>query len=75
MGEEPRWRLDLNDDATITFDESTKTITGEAGDLGRYPALEIDGRTLHVSGGHAPPLGKWYVTQRVPPFTLTAGTA
>lgn len=64
-GEPTRWRMNLADDATITFDESTKTITkistGETCDLGDYPSLAIDGATLFVSSGHAPKLGKWYI--------------
>ncbi|HEY7054844.1 MAG TPA: hypothetical protein VH496_22330 [Mycobacterium sp.] len=60
-----RWRLNLADDATITFDEATQTITkvstGETCRLGDYPAFAADGNTLFVTSGHAPKLGKWYV--------------
>ena len=68
MSREPRWRLDLDDDATITFDDANQTVTkistGETCDLRRYPTLEVDGRTLHVTSGHAPPLGKWYISDK-----------
>ncbi|HZQ33389.1 MAG TPA: hypothetical protein VFB19_16870 [Mycobacterium sp.] len=60
-----RWRMNLADDATITFDEATKMITkistGETCDLGDYPSFVRDGDTLFVSSGHAQKLGKWYV--------------
>ena len=60
-----RWRLNLADDATITFDPEASTITkistGETCYLGDYPDFAIDGQTLFVSSGHAPKLGKWYV--------------
>lgn len=63
----PRWRLDIDDDTTITFDAATRTITkvktGESCCLGDYPsfAVEEPGRVF-VSSSHAPPIGKWYVT-------------
>ena len=42
---EPRWRLDLDDDGTITFDRTTATITkietGERCHLGAYPSLPL----------------------------------
>ncbi len=61
-----RWRLDLADDTTIRFDRATQTITkvktGETCYLGDYPSFAIDGGTLWVSSGHAPTLGKWYVS-------------
>jgi hypothetical protein len=64
-GELTRWRLNLADDSTITFDEATSTITkistGETCDLGDYADFVKDGGTLFVSSGHAPQLGKWYV--------------
>ena len=60
-----RWRLNLADDSTITFDEATQTITkvstGETCCLGDYPSFVKDGATLFVTSGHAPKLGKWYV--------------
>lgn len=60
-----RWRLNLDDDSTITFDAATQTLTkigtGETCYLGDYPSLAVDGDTLFVSSGHAPKLGKWYV--------------
>lgn len=64
---EPRWRLDLDDDATITFDRATQTITkvttGESCRLGDYPTFAIEEpRWLRVRSSHAPPIGKWYVT-------------
>ncbi len=64
---EPRWRLDLDDDATITFDRATQTITkvatGESCHLGDYPTFAIEEpRWLRVRSSHAPPIGKWYVT-------------
>ncbi len=66
MGDElTRWRMNLADDSTITFDEATQTITkistGEKCYLGDYPSFAVDGETLFVSSGHAPNLGKWYV--------------
>jgi hypothetical protein len=63
----PRWRLDVEDDATITFDRTTQTITkkktGESCYLGDYRAFAFEepGHAF-VSSSHAPPLGKWYVT-------------
>ncbi len=64
---EPRWRLDLDDDGTITFDRTTATITkietGESCHLGAYPSFAVDDpRYLRVTSSHAPPIGKWYVT-------------
>ena len=64
---EPRWRLDLDDDGTITFDHTTQTITkiktGESCHLGDYPSFAVEEpRYLRVSSSHAPPIGKWYVT-------------
>ena len=64
---EPRWRLDLDDDGTITFDPTTQTITkiktGESCYLGDYPSFAVEEpRYLRVSSSHAPPIGKWYVT-------------
>ena len=64
---EPRWRLDLGDDGTITFDPTTQTITkiktGESCYLGDYPSFAVqEPRYLRVSSSHAPPIGKWYVT-------------
>ena len=64
---EPRWRLDLNDDATVAFDRATQTITkiktGETCYLGDYSAFDVEGpRCLRVRSSHAPPIGKWYVT-------------
>lgn len=64
---EPRWRLDLDDDETVTFDPDaqtiTKTTTGESCYLGGYPSFALDEpRYLRVRSGHAPPIGKWYVT-------------
>ena len=64
---EPRWRLDLDDDGTITFDRTTQTITkirtGESCRLGDYPSFAVEEpRYLRVSSSHAPPIGKWYVT-------------
>ena len=60
-----RWRLNLADDSTVTFDEAAQTLTkvstGEICYLGDYPSFEVDGTTLFVSSGHAPRLGKWYV--------------
>ena len=42
-GFQPRWRLDLDDDGTITFDRTTQTITkiktGESCCLGDYPVV------------------------------------
>jgi hypothetical protein len=66
MGDElTRWRLNLGDDSTITFDEAaqtiTKTSTGEIGNLGDYPSFVVEGSTRFVESGHAPKLGKWYV--------------
>jgi hypothetical protein len=68
MGDfEPRWRLDLDDDGTVTFDRDTQTITkiksGESCCLGDYPTFSVEEpRYLRVSSSHAPPIGKWYVT-------------
>lgn len=64
---EPRWRLDLDDDGTVAFDQSTQTITkvrtGESCRLGEYPSFAVEGqRYLRVRSSHAPPIGKWYVT-------------
>lgn len=64
---QPRWRLDLNDDSTVTFDGTTRTITkistGESCNLGDYPSFAVEEpRFLRVSSSHAPPIGKWYVT-------------
>jgi hypothetical protein len=60
-----RWRLNLVDDGTITFDEGSSTITkistGETCYLGEYQSFAVEGTTLFVSSGHAPKLGKWYV--------------
>jgi hypothetical protein len=64
-GELTRWRLNLSDDTTITFDEATQTITkistGEVCHLGDDPTFAKEGATLFVTSGHAPKLGKWYV--------------
>ncbi len=64
-GELTRWRLNLADDSTITFDDATQTITkistGETCYLGDYPSYSTDGTMLFVTSGHAPKLGKWYV--------------
>jgi hypothetical protein len=68
MGDfEPRWRLDLDDDGTVTFDRDTQTITkiktGESCCLVDYPAFSVEEpRYLRVRSSHAPPIGKWYVT-------------
>jgi len=64
---EPRWRLDLDDDRTVTFDRATRTITkittGENCRLGDYPSFAVEEpRYLRVTSSHAPPIGKWYVT-------------
>ena len=64
---EPRWRLDLDDDATVAFDRTTQTITkiktGESCYLGDYRSFVVEEpRYLRVSSSHAPPVGKWYVT-------------
>lgn len=64
---QPRWQLDIPDDPTITFDRDTRTIakvgTGESCDLGSYPGFTIaEPDCLLVTSGHAPPIGKWYVT-------------
>ena len=44
---EPRWRLDLDDDGTITFDRTaakiTKIKTGESCHLGAYPSIRRRG--------------------------------
>jgi hypothetical protein len=60
-----RWRLNLGDDSTITFNEAAQTITkistGETCNLGDYPSFAVEGSTLFVESGHAPKLGKWYV--------------
>ncbi|HEX3283299.1 MAG TPA: hypothetical protein VHT50_01265 [Mycobacterium sp.] len=66
-GFEPRWRLDLDDDSTITFDGTTRTITkiatGESCNLGDYASFDVEEpRCLRVTSSHAPPIGKWYVT-------------
>jgi hypothetical protein len=64
MGDyEPRWRLDLDDDGTVTFDRDTQTITkiktGESCCLGDYPTFSVEEpRYLRVRGSHAPPIGK-----------------
>jgi hypothetical protein len=64
-GELTRWRLNLGDDSTITFDEAAQTITkistGETCHLGDYPSFAVEGSTLIAQSGHAPKLGKWYV--------------
>jgi hypothetical protein len=67
MDFQPRWRLDLDDDATIAFDYTTQTITkirtGESCCLGDYRSFAVEEpRYLRVSSSHAPPIGKWYVT-------------
>jgi hypothetical protein len=68
MGDfEPRWRLDLDDDGTVTFDRDTQTITKiktrESCCLGDYPTFSVEEpRYLRVRSSHAPPIGKWYVT-------------
>ena len=64
---EPRWRLDLDDDGTVAFDRTTRTIskisTGESCHLGDYPSFAVEEqRYLRVRSSHAPPIGKWYVT-------------
>jgi hypothetical protein len=64
---EPRWRLDLLDDSTVTFDRATCTLskiaTGESCNLGDYPSFAVEEpRYLRVTSSHAPPIGKWYVT-------------
>lgn len=64
---EPRWRLDLDDDGTVTFDRDTQTITkvatGESCYLGTYRSFTVEEpKWLHVTSSHAPPIGKWYVT-------------
>jgi hypothetical protein len=73
MGDETRWRLDLDDDATITFDETAHTITkiktGESCYLGDYSEFAVvraenASTTLFVTSGHAPKLGKWYVSDK-----------
>ena len=50
---EPRWRLDLDDDGTITFDRTTATITkietGESCHLGAYPSFAVEDRGTCVS--------------------------
>jgi hypothetical protein len=66
-GFQPRWRLDLDDDGTVTFDRTTQTITkirtGESCYLGDYRWFAVEEpRYLRVSSSHAPPIGKWYVT-------------
>lgn len=64
---QPRWRLDIPDDPTITFDRDTQIIakvrTGESCDLGSYSGFTIAAPDhLLVTSSHAPPIGKWYVT-------------
>jgi hypothetical protein len=64
---EPRWRLDLDDDATVRFDPDTQTLTkvstGESCFLGDYPSFAAEKPAcLRVRSSHAPPIGKWYVT-------------
>jgi len=64
---QPRWRLDLGDDETVSFDRSTQTITkiktGESCYLGDYASFAVEEpRWLRVRSSHAPPIGKWYVT-------------
>jgi hypothetical protein len=64
---EPRSRLDLDGDRTVTFDRATRTITkittGESCRLGDYPSFAVEEpRYLRVTSSHAPPIGKWYVT-------------
>jgi hypothetical protein len=66
-GFQPRWRLDITDDATVRFDPTTQTLTkiktGETCYLGDYPSFAFEQpRFLRVSSSHAPPIGKWYVT-------------
>ena len=64
-GELTRWRLNIAEDSTITYDQATQTITkigsGETCYLGDYPSFARSGETLFVSSDHAPKLGKWYV--------------
>ena len=64
---EPRWRLDLDDDGTVSFDRTTATITkiqtGESCHLGAYPSIAVeDPRYLRVTSSHAPPIWNRYVT-------------
>lgn len=64
-GELTRWRLNLAEDSTITYDQATQTITkistGETRYVGDYPSFARVGEMLLVSSDHAPKLGKWYV--------------
>ena len=62
-GFQPRWRLDLDDDGTVTFDRTTQTIskikTGESSYLGDYRWFAVEEpRYLRVSSSHAPPIGR-----------------
>ena len=64
---EPHWRLDLDDDGTVSFDRATQTITktstGESCRLGDYRSFAVqEPNRLRVMSSHAPPIGKWYVT-------------
>jgi hypothetical protein len=64
---QPRWRLDISDDATVRFDPTAQTLmkikTGESCYLGDYQSFAFEeSRFLRVSSSHAPPIGKWYVT-------------
>lgn len=64
---EPHWRLDLDDDTTVSFDRETATITkiatGESCHLGGYRSFAVEEpQRLRVRSSHAPPIGKWYVT-------------
>ena len=52
MSDDPGWRLDVEDDTTISVDETPRRITdiktGETCDLRTYPSLEVVGATLYV---------------------------
>ncbi len=66
---QPRWRLDITDDGTVEFDPSTQTVTkiktGESCYLGDYRAFAFqEPRFVFVQSSHAPPIGKWYVTDK-----------
>jgi len=68
-GFQPRWRLNIDDDGTITFDSTTQTITkiktGESCYLGDYRSFAFEEpRYLFVRSSHAPSIGKWYVTDK-----------